>query len=350
MSDAALETRPDPGAAAPRASTSTTAPAWLRELQRDPSRADLVALTEALLRLSPGAPAVGGDGDPGREVVELRHSTRLGYQPGVVQAIERLAGDEPRHAITVNLLGLTGAATPLPLVMAEEADGDERRAQHLRRFLDVFHHRLLGLLVRGVASFEGEAGEAAASERLLALAGLAGPESRLPRARRLDLVPLVLGGARSPRMIEEAVAIALADLAPALQVQCRPFTDVEVARDPRERTRLGEPSAVLGGSAALGVGLPCRSGVTLRVGPLRSADARLFIPGAEAHARVAEVMTRWAPPAIAWHLELVVRDLEPSAGLGGIELGRDARLSQRRPGSPVRLEIADEAEYGQIRP
>lgn len=332
-------------------------PAWLRETMRDPARADLVALAEALCRLVPGAPAIGGDADPSREVVRLRHSTRLGYQPGVVQAIEGQeppaarraapspteAGAEPpvalRHAVTVNLLGLTGGATPLPLVMAEEAEGDDRRAQILRAFLDLFHHRLLGLLVRGVASFDGEAGEAAADARLLALAGLAEGPTCLPLACRLQLVPVVLAGARTPRMLEEALKIALADLLPEVRVRCRPFTDAEVDREPGEVTRLGAAVARLGEAATLGERLRARSGATLRVGPLRGAEARHFLPGADAHARIAEVMARWAPPGLPWRLELVVRDPQASAGLGGIELGRDARLSQRRPGAAVLMLI-----------
>ncbi|MEE1924014.1 type VI secretion system baseplate subunit TssG [Pseudomonas sp. 148P] len=124
------------------------------------------------------------------EQLEFQANPSMGFP---VSEIDRVHFFEEhgmlRARLRINLLGLFGAASPLPLFYAEQAVADSDGGHCTRDFLDVFNNRLQRLLLqiwqkyRYHASFRRDATDAF-SEQLFALIGLGGAQIR--RTAELD--------------------------------------------------------------------------------------------------------------------------------------------------------------------
>ena len=91
----------------------------------------------------------GEGADPEAEVVRFRSAISHVFAGAEVQALRPPGPDGSPAELTANLFGLGGPSGPLP-----DADADRAIAQAFRKdfgfvdFLDIFHHRILALLVR----------------------------------------------------------------------------------------------------------------------------------------------------------------------------------------------------------
>ncbi|GAB4182749.1 MAG: type VI secretion system baseplate subunit TssG [Thalassobaculales bacterium] len=94
---------------------------------------------------------LGEDAEPRREAVRLAVDPALRFPPHEVAAAD-LAASPPQ--LTVAIMGLTGAIGVLPQHYAEAVVREQRRKNPaLRRFMDVFHHRLLSLYYRASTKY-----------------------------------------------------------------------------------------------------------------------------------------------------------------------------------------------------
>ena len=279
------------------------------------------------------------------ETLLFQHSTSLGFNTGEVVAVE------PRppngHAMTVAFLGLAGEVTPLPLTYAEEADEDDDEADVIRGFLDLFHHRLLSLLVRGVhetdypRTFDHEAGQDAWTRRALALLGIdeASRPPHLSWDRLLRLAPILAAGTCSPRMFAEALSIALEDQLGGAQVRCEPLTGAWMPIDEEQWTRLGMGTSGLGETAVLGSRTLNPSGAArLVIGPLSGDRHKAFLTGGEAHVRAREALDLLVPEPVRVELELEI--CEHIVGLGRLGercVGVDFWLARSQTAAPTTI-------------
>lgn len=262
------------------------------------------------------------------DCLRFRHASSLGFSGDEVVSLD-LTDDPPTATLTVALLGLCGLESPLPLYLLDDADRDDDHAAALRGLLDVAHHRLISLLLRGLR--ERDVAESlhrtdgAWLRRLLALVGLSECPA-LPPPVLVDLLPVWSTGVRSPAALAVAVRLALGELLGDAAVRVEPWTGGWLPIDPDQHTRLGEPTAVLGDTAVLGAEVLHPAGAaTIVVGPLPGEHTRAFLPGGLAHARIAAVCERFVVGAL--HLELAVDTLSrPPPRLGERRLGEDLWL------------------------
>ncbi len=127
----------------------TTAPAAAARLLKDvyarPWAHDFFALMRRLDALHPQAPRTGQAQRPGQEPLRLAQSPDMNFAPAPLQRLELRDGAAPR--LSVRFLGLLGPQGPMPTHFTEYVrdrvhhHGDTASAH----FLDLFHHRFLGL-------------------------------------------------------------------------------------------------------------------------------------------------------------------------------------------------------------
>ena len=118
-------------------------------LYSEPWEFEFFQAVRLLELLAPERTATGEGVEPDDEVVRFRSRVTQEFQGSEVQALQppENAGQPPE--MIVNLLALAGAAGPLPAPDSETVIERSWRKDHaLRDFLDMFHHRLLSMLVR----------------------------------------------------------------------------------------------------------------------------------------------------------------------------------------------------------
>lgn len=304
--------------------------ALLRRLEDAPESASLLAAIEWLWRLFPAA----GD-RPHDERVQLRHSTDLAFDAREIYHVEYDAEPPTRAVLTASLLGLTGSATMLPHYLAEEADADDDNAPAIRGLLDLFHHRLLTHLVRGLHAVDlartlRPDGTDPWSRRLLDFLGSSDDPDTIPPALALRLAPVLASGVRSPAMLAAALRIVLeAHLGPA-QLRVEALSGEWMPIDAPQWTRLGTPTAILGDTTIAGTEVFYPAGAArIVIGPLTGDHYQIFTPGHLPHARIAQLTQAFAPDPIHYDLVLDIEDLAlPPGILGQRHLGEDLWLAR----------------------
>lgn len=317
----------------------------LLALCRDPgghALPDVAAFLERIL--SPPHP-IGTATDPRDERLRFHHSSALGFAGAEVAAID-LRDAPPLATLTTSLLGLCGVDTPLPHYLADEADRDDDQGAAVRGLLDVVHHRLFSLLLRGLRELDvpaclRPAADDPWSRRLLALFDQS-PEPALPAPLLLRLFPAFATGTRSPSMLAAALRIAVAELLGDATIHIEPWTGGWSPIDPDQWTHLGHDTAILGETAVLGTEVLDPAGaVQIVIGPLGGEQARAFAPGGPAHATIAALFARFAPTPSRCDLALDIEDLSyPPSALGERRLGEDLWLwSSDHPGTRIRHHV-----------
>jgi type VI secretion system protein ImpH len=173
----------------------------LDDVLRRGRRLPFLVLVQLLEELVPAAARVGEDGPIYDEPVRFRHDPALSFHTSDITSVRRASSPGGRGFIevTTSFAGVTGSASPLPTTIIEEIAQADDEDSVQRDLVDGFHHRLLGLLYRGLMradyarSFRRDASDRM-SERLLLLAGFA-PDSAerlsgLSRGLLLRLTPL----------------------------------------------------------------------------------------------------------------------------------------------------------------
>jgi type VI secretion system protein ImpH len=330
-----------------------------------------VALLE---RLSPGAPRVGGLGPVIEEAIRFRHDPTMTFSPSDVSAIDvvekpvdptnDLSPNRVVYEIMTTFLGLTGAATPLPLYFAEEVASEDPDQPSQRQFLDIFHHRILSLFYRMRAryAFTSEFltdGTDAWSRRVLAIAGVDAYEgqrnSLLPTWRLLRLAPLLTTRARTARNLQLALQDIFGDTLDGGGVDVEQFVGRWVDIEERQRMRLGVVNTVLGKDTTLGVKIFDRGGkIRVVLGPLNEKTFRRFTPDGDQLPLVREVVGLFCRDELECDVEIVLGgDAAPRFKISskdGSRLGSDTWLGQRREETRMVVDLpwtADGAANGQ---
>jgi len=296
-------------------------------------RADLAALTglsffqlvERLQARFPDMPRIGTTAGMSAERVRFKANPTLGFPPSEVERVEPSMAIPDGLDVTLNLIGLFGPASPLPTSVTERivhAEGNNA----LGDFLDLFNHRLAGLLALIWTHYRHDLRyRSGAADPISLFAGAlfglmpqsdGGPEDQ----RRLLLLPYA--GLLS-LFCRSAAGIA-GVLTHALDLPCRieEFIERRITLPESALFRLGGPRG-LGEDMILGEQMSDIAGqFRVWIGPMNEQAYRGLLPGRASNDRLSEL------------LELVVRD--PLAFDVGCEI---------EPGQAPAL-ILSEAELG----
>jgi type VI secretion system protein ImpH len=106
---------------------------------------DVYRLLDHLYTQDHGKSPLLGDGlNPRHDLVNIQSHITFGHKASGVQQVVQTA--DGKYNVLLNNLSLAGMYGALPDTYGEEIA--DRRNQDMRDFLDIFHHRLMGLLYR----------------------------------------------------------------------------------------------------------------------------------------------------------------------------------------------------------
>jgi type VI secretion system protein ImpH len=283
-------------------------------LEKEGNRFGFFQAVQLMHRLVPGATPVGELGPPSAEPVRFHHDPDLIFHAGDIQGIEiHQTNGTLRAQITTTFLGLTGTASPLATVFAEEVlRADSAGEPSLRGFYDLFHHRLVSLFYRTWkkyrfdASFRLDASDAF-TRRMLTFVGMdiggALPTRGLLALEVLSLAPLVASTTRPQRTLQ----IVLERVIPGAKIAIEPFVLRRVLIRDDDRTLIGKQNNVLGVNFTIGKTVGDRSGrFRVLVGPVDYPTFESLMPGGRAHSRLRDVIRQFAPAHLEPELELIL--------------------------------------------
>jgi type VI secretion system protein ImpH len=283
-----------------------------------------------LQRSLKGTVPVGYQGPPEREGVRLRPSISLGFPPGDIESVARVGESPLRYEMVVAFLGIYGAHSPLPGFYAEQLLHHSHEDDPIRSFLDIFNHRLLSLLTRGLLKYRGHLmfepeGADEFSWRLFALMGL-GPEisqadTGLPAARLLRFPGMFCQKPRSASAVSSILRTYFDGLPLRLQ-QCvqRWFYLPDGLR-----CLLGRRACRLGEDATIGERASDRMGkFRVVIGPVDYDAYREFLPGRDRLVTLRSLARLACPDWLDFDVEVILRgDMTPRLG---VTLSSDSHL------------------------
>lgn len=259
---------------------------------------------------------------------------RLGQEPSLAFAPAMLAsfewgreGSPPR--LSQYAIGVFGPNGPLPLHLTEYTRDRERNVgdHTIRRFVDIFHHRILELFYRAWADAQPTVQHDRPERDRFAfhLGCLIGDAAEathgaegVPQHARLHWAGLFSSPTRHAEGLERVLAGYF-----RMPVRVRPNQGhwIEI---PRPRlSRLGGLEAGLGASATLGERVWDASGhFRIVFGPVRRADFERLLPGSPSLARLTGLVRAWIGDALSWDVNVILERHE----VPGTRLGREGRL------------------------
>lgn len=335
----------------------------LKQLIERGGKGRFFATVDLLERLFAEAPRVGGAGPPRLELIRFRHHPGLAFSAGDIHSLRVLhmpaSGNDPaRHVVEAEttFLGLTGSISPLPSYIAEQVLLEDVDNPIRRDFLDVFHHRALSLLYRGVARVSMPREHTAKKtsvwiRRGLALGGVDAyehtPTKVLPVAALLRLLPLLVARSRGARSLQTALRHVLAPALDDAQVSIVENLEGWLELPTEDQMLLGKANHALGQRTHLGIRTPERSGkFALEIGPLRIGNYQRFLPGGDQLSVIRETVQMFTRNPVDYDLHLVVgADAVPSFALSMEHpaiLGRTTWLAGKHSARTVKVENAQQ--------
>lgn len=318
---------------------SAQAVALLSDLAENPHKFEFYQALRLLEALNPDSPRLGKSSRASQDPI------RLGQEPSMAFATSMLAGFEPandthKDRLDVLFFGLFGPNGPLPLHLTEYAR-DRDRQEHdstMRRFADVFHHRMLSLFYRAWADAQPTVSfdrpdQSRFFDYVGSLFGLGSPGTRnhdeLPDHARLFLAGLLGLQTRPAVGLEAALTEYL-----SVPTTVEEFSGEWLELPDENRLYLGRSrrSGRLGVNTTAGARTwYCQGLITVVCGPLSFADFRRLLPDRDSLSRLRGLIRTYVGDELRWELRLVLQAQEvPSVVLGERgELGWTSWLGTR---------------------
>ena len=305
-------------------------PAELADLEARPRAYEFFTAVRRIEAAFPDAVPVGQQGPVSRERLRFCAHLSLAFATSDVVDVEAepLEGGAVRARVTESFLGLFGPASPLGAYFTERLLLQDN--QHLARgFLDIIHHRLVSLVVRGHGKYHPAGGGAEGRrflERMLQITGLEADDHALAGKRLMAFAGLI---GRTGVAAETLAAIVSAWVggaetsAEACYARWTPLPE-------EARTRLGAGGR-LGRDTIAGRSILNRTtAFALTIGPLPPDDFNALVPGGARHGELRALIERMNPEQLDCVLTLKIAgtDLPPSnMGPGGnVKLGHGSRF------------------------
>ena len=301
---------------------------------------DFFALLRQLEAAHADRPRLGEGARPVDEPVRLAQKPSLAFAPAPLASFEPGKDGRPPR-ISQYFFGLFGPNGPLPLHLTEFAQQRELHGGDptFRRFVDIFHHRLLLLFYRAWANSRPETDFDRPQSRRFdtyvgSVFGLGLPELK-DRDALPDFAKLHLAGLMSMRTRPAVALAAMLNSFMRLPFRIEEFVGSWIPLPREDWLMLGarQRGAVLGADAVLGGSVwACQHKFRLICGPIGIADFRRLLPGSDSLARVRDLVRNFVGDEFEWDLNLVLlADEVPSTKLGVAgELGWTTWLGRRR--------------------
>ncbi|HFE49019.1 MAG TPA: type VI secretion system baseplate subunit TssG [Chromatiaceae bacterium] len=305
--------------------TATNLVAFERELREEPWSFGFYSSLRKIECLHPEQPRIADSLHLNEDPVLFGQSPSMVFAPASIASYA--AGERgPKPRLDVYLFGLFGPNGPMPLHLTEYAWERDRHHDDtaLRRFCDVFHHRMLALFYRAWADAEPSVSfDRPDSDRFHsfvgALAGY-GMESLTERDEMPDATKLHFAGrlAAQTKNAEGLVEIIRSYFRVPAEVE--EFSGEWLTLPEEYRCRLGESPATgtLGVNVTIGASVyECQHKFTLLFGPLTLETYEKMLPGRDSLARLVAVIKNYIGDELAWDLNLLLHhDQVPETRLG----------------------------------
>jgi type VI secretion system protein ImpH len=300
--------------------------------EQAPETYGFLAFMRVMERKGRGNPRIGKNSTLREETVSVGQDPSLAFPESDISGIE-LGGKRPQ--IRNNILGFFGPQGALPLNTTEEVKRwVDRGDRAFVGFTDLFATRFLQLFfrawsdVRAITQFDHETGDRFRGY-LAAFVGMGTPTFQnrdvLPDINKVSLAPLALGRVRSPKRLQQMLAL---DLNADVQVEEHVLSWMNL--EPDNHNRLGQTGSSLGRDMYLGARVPTVSDkirLNLRTRTLK--EYRDFLPGGALHDRLVALVRWYLGQSVDVDVSLSIPATEmPGAILGrSTEIGWIANLS-----------------------
>ena len=305
------------------------------DFRADPTRFDFFHAVRRLECAHADRPRIGASRRVAQDPVRFGQRPSMAFAPATLTGVESDGEDGPLR-IDVQFMGLFGPHGPLPAHLTDYALS---RLQHhhdptLRRFLDVFHHRMISLFYRAWATARPEVhhdrpGEDRFAEYLASLAGLAGRAGEQSTGRLFFAAHLAMQ-ARHPDGLAETLAAVL-----GVDARIEEFVGRWLDVPEECRCQLGGASedSRLGASVLGDRVWDCQHAFRIVLGPMSLGEYRRLLPGGDALGRMAAWVRQYAGQELQWDVKLILRGAEvpPTRLDGGSQLGWTSWLGRGGP-------------------
>lgn len=272
-----------------------------------------------LLRLlhAPSEDAVGSPSEA-TDHIRIRPKLSLAFPAADVDRVDEGPSDTGagQFMITANLLGLYGAASPLPTFYTEDLmdeAGDEESAS--RDFIDIINHRLYLLLFESWAKYRQclQVVEQENSDHLLRLFALLGLGEEVLRRGVSDPHGLIRYIGLFTQFPRSALGLSalLHDALGGVSVSVIPCVERTAIIPRDQRVYLGASGGALGIDSYIGEQVPDRMGkFRIQVARLRREPFQALLPGGESAERIAFLARFFVPDPLEFDVELVLAEGE----------------------------------------
>jgi type VI secretion system protein ImpH len=310
--------------------TKATLPSTLTDLVARPGAYDFFTAVDCIENAFPDAIRVGQQGPVSRERLRFCTHLSLCFPASDVVAIEAetTVDGSLQMRLTQSFIGLFGPASPLGSYLTERLLHNDNQ-QLARGFLDLIHHRMVSLMVRGHRKYHPANGGSEGQrflDRMLQITGLEANDHALPGQRLLAFAGLI---GRTGVAAETMAAVVSAWVGGA-ETHAEPCLA-------RWTTLPNEAQTFLGRGGRLGrdtiAGRNIRNRTTafgLTIGPLPAADFNALIPGGKRHDELRALIDRLNPERLDGIVSLrITGDHLPATRMqpgGNLKLGHGSRL------------------------
>jgi type VI secretion system protein ImpH len=306
------------------------------------------------------APRFGEAVDPAFEPVRLGQDPSLAFAGSALTDVRD--GDRAAPArVRMSYFGAFGPHGPFPTHLTQYVDDRCRRGDGTWvGFLDIFHHRLIGLFYRAWANAQPTVSrDRPATDRFAHYLGAlighgTGAQPRSPT--ELDELALCaamhfVGPTRHADGLRKALQLCFG-VAVAIEEFVGQWLDIPPAYCwvlPPSVADVEGALGVLGESTRVGTQVYDRqSKFRLIVGPVALEEHRRFLPGGDLLGQLIELVRRYIGDEVRWDMRLILREADRRATiLGAIGLlGQTANLGQSDGGVATFQDLMiDPAEY-----
>ncbi len=310
--------------------TAADALAFEKAIEARPYEFDFYHALRRLECLRTELPRLGESVRPADDGVRLGQEPSLAFAPSTLAAFEPGKDGAPGR-LRCNFFGMFGPNGPLPLHLTEYARDRERNHEDhtFRRFMDVFHHRLLSLFFRAWANAEPTVQlDRPDKDRFAAYVGSLfglGTPSTTNRDSVSDHAKLHFAGRLSCQTAHpEGLQKILNDFF-QVPVRVEEFVGNWLELPDDCHCRLGEPSqmASMGKSILVGSRIwDCQTKFRVEVGPVSLSDYLRFLPGGDSLSRLSSWISNYVGDELIWDLKLILMKEE----IPRLRLGQAGRL------------------------
>ena len=292
------------------------AAALFEQLAREPYRFGLFMALRQLEAVFPNKPRFGRSQRLKDDPVRFGQEPSLVFAPSTIASFDPPTATKPPRLATFSF-GLFGPNGPLPLHLTEYARDRERNSRDLtlRRFADLFHHRMLQLFYRAWADAQPTVQhDRPADDRFATYVGslcgygLASLRERdaLPDHARLHWSGLLAGATRNAEGLERLLSGYF-----RMPVRVETFCGHWIHLPLNMLSRLGGEQCALGASATLGERVWDVAGkFRLVFGPVGYADFARLLPGSDSLDRLIAMVRAWVGDTMWWDVNVILKQSE----------------------------------------